>query len=54
MNYHGPTGGSFRVLRSGSWLVNAYSCRVANRNYYYPDLEDDTYGFRSVVSVTGQ
>ena len=45
----GPSAGNFRVLRGGSWLVNAYSCRVANRSYYYPALGNDGYGFRCVL-----
>lgn len=47
---HGPTAGTFRVLRGGSWLFNAYECRVANRSYYYPALGGDSYGFRCVLA----
>lgn len=53
-NPHGPTQGSFRVLRGGSWLVTAYDCRVANRNYYYATLGGDGYGFRTVLMPASQ
>jgi formylglycine-generating enzyme required for sulfatase activity len=49
-NPRGPTAGSFRVLRGGSWLINAFSCRTANRIYYYPSLGGDGYGFRCVLA----
>jgi formylglycine-generating enzyme required for sulfatase activity len=48
-NPHGPTAGSYRVLRGGSWLISAFSCRTANRSYYYPALGGDGYGFRAVL-----
>ena len=43
-NPTGPTGGSYRVLRGGSWSYDAQGCRVSHRNIYYPDNRD--YGFR--------
>ena len=41
---NGP--GSFRVLRGGSWNVNAQRCRVALRNYASPDFRSGNYGLR--------
>ena len=35
-NPKGPSSGSYRVLRGGSWRYNAGSCRVSNHNYGYP------------------
>jgi len=51
---HGETAGSWRILRGGSWLTGAYQARTAYRNYYYPDLGDDGYGFRCVLLQAGQ
>ncbi|MGA1529420.1 MAG: formylglycine-generating enzyme family protein [Kiritimatiellia bacterium] len=43
----GPSSGSYRVLRGGSWIVTAYVTRVAIRDYYYlPDVESYAIGFR--------
>ncbi len=42
----GPTTGSVRVLRGGSWQAVASECSSANRNYNYPGKEWDAYGFR--------
>ena len=36
-NPTGPTSGSYRVLRGGSWSYRANYCRVSDR-YYYPDF----------------
>jgi formylglycine-generating enzyme required for sulfatase activity len=38
----GPSQGSGRVQRGGSWLMFAHSCRSADRYYDYPDW--DSYG----------
>src|SRR4030042_1992372 len=32
----GPTSGPYRVLRGGSWLYDAFLCRVAIRHHYRP------------------
>jgi formylglycine-generating enzyme required for sulfatase activity len=50
----GPSSGTFRVLRGGSWLISAFNCRTANRSYYYPALGGDGYGFRSVLIPANQ
>ena len=36
----------FRVLRGGSWVINAAYSRSANRNYYGPDNRFNDVGFR--------
>jgi formylglycine-generating enzyme required for sulfatase activity len=41
-----PQRGSPRVLRGGSWLGNAGSCRVSLRNDYIPDSRGSGIGFR--------
>jgi formylglycine-generating enzyme required for sulfatase activity len=47
-NPKGPSSGSSRVLRGGSWSSSASYCRVADRNNYKPDLRYYNYGFRVV------
>ena len=42
----GPGSGSRRVYRGGSWLVNARTCRSANRNWNSPGIPSDYLGFR--------
>ena len=37
---------SFRVLRGGSWYSRAWNCRVADRDFHYPDSRLSYYGFR--------
>ena len=44
-----PTGastGSFRVLRGGSWFIDAGYCRVSNRGIDFPDYRRSLCGFR--------
>ena len=48
-NPTGPTSGSCRVLRGGSWRNSAGYCRVSYRNYYNPDISGDSDGFRLVL-----
>jgi formylglycine-generating enzyme required for sulfatase activity len=48
-NPTGPTTGTYRVLRGGSWYGNANSCRVAYRYYYFPPHRSYFLGFRVVV-----
>ena len=45
-NPQGPSSGSFRVLRGGSWIHFASYCRVAHRNGYDPDGRRDIIGLR--------
>ena len=47
-NPAGPTSGSYRVLRGGSWDGGAGDGRVANRHYSLPDSRYDHHGFRLV------
>jgi sulfatase modifying factor 1 len=44
----GPTSGSFRVLRGGSWRDNSRFSRSALRNRYDADLRNRSAGFRLV------
>ena len=45
-NPTGPSSGSYRVLRGGSWFNGAGNCRVSNRGGYTPDYRSNSYGFR--------
>ena len=49
-NPTGPTSGSRRVYRGGSWFTFARGCRVANRSYNTPDYRSDYLGLRLVCS----
>ena len=44
----GPTSGSYRVIRGGSWYRNAFPCRTALRGIDNPGINYD-FGFRSVL-----
>ncbi|MBN2769204.1 MAG: SUMF1/EgtB/PvdO family nonheme iron enzyme [Spirochaetes bacterium] len=46
INPYGPTTGTYRVKRGGSWDQNATSCRVADRNAGFPSDSDYYIGFR--------
>ena len=48
-NPTGPSSGSFRVFRGGSWSYSASGCRVAHRDYYSPGIRDSNLGFRVVL-----
>ena len=48
-NPTGPTLGSGRVLRGGSWGRNALYCRVSDRIISDPGYHDDGGGFRLVL-----
>lgn len=47
-NPRGPSSGSYRVIRGGSWIYFASRCRVAIRNNYHPDYSYGGLGFRLV------
>ena len=50
-NPQGPSnGGSFRVLRGGSWDNNCNNCRVSNRSIHLPDNGNYNSGFRLALS----
>jgi uncharacterized protein (TIGR02996 family) len=42
----GPSGGSGRVIRGGSWYVSGLNCRAAHRGGIAPSDRDDGLGFR--------
>ena len=46
----GPSSGSYRVKRGGSWYFTARLCAVSCRNYDSPDYLYDDLGFRVVRS----
>ncbi len=47
----GPSSGSYRCLRGGSWYHDASNCKVADRNCSSPDYRSINYGFRLVRSA---
>jgi formylglycine-generating enzyme required for sulfatase activity len=47
-NPQGPSSGSFRVVRGGSWFHVAVGCRSAYRFLDIPDFRSSYYGFRLV------
>ena len=48
-NPTGPSTGSHRVLRGGSWNGSALNCRVSYRYFRSPDIRSSTYGLRLVL-----
>ena len=48
-NPTGPSAGSYRVERGGSWSNDALCCRVSYRSSYGPDDRVNNLGFRVVV-----
>jgi len=45
-NPKGASSGSHRVIRGGSWIINAPSCRAADRYDITPVYRNSTIGFR--------
>jgi formylglycine-generating enzyme len=52
-NYQGPSRGSYRVLRGGSWFFEGDYAAVADRYYYYPGNQIGYHGFRIARSPNG-
>ena len=50
-NPTGPTSGSLRVLRDGSWNYFAYHCRAAYRDNHGPSSRLNYFGFRVVLDL---
>ncbi len=48
-NPTGPDSGDFRVLRGGSWNLDQYNARAADRNRSFPGRRFDYNGFRCVA-----
>lgn len=48
-NPAGPSTGSCRVVRGGSWSADIANSRAATRGYYYPDIRNLILGFRLVA-----
>jgi formylglycine-generating enzyme required for sulfatase activity len=46
-----PSAGSHRVVRGGSWLINARRCRSAYRDWRMPTDRSGSLGFRVVTDV---
>jgi formylglycine-generating enzyme required for sulfatase activity len=46
----GPSSGSYRVIRGGSWDRDARDCRVSFRGMTTPDVSRQDLGFRLVLS----
>lgn len=49
-NPMGPSSGSYRVLRGGSWYAYASDCRVSDRYVSTPTNRYNGFGFRLVLS----
>ncbi|MFM9062950.1 MAG: formylglycine-generating enzyme family protein, partial [Pirellula sp.] len=49
----GPSTGSVRALRGGSWIIGAASCRSAFRGRYVPSYRYGNDGFRVALSSSG-
>ena len=48
----GPSTGSYRVVRGGSWNCTAEDCRSASRNVAHPDNRSKFIGFRLLRQVS--
>lgn len=52
-NPQGPTSGQFRVMRGGSWRVDTFFTRCAQRGHCCPETRGSTLGFRVVSRSPG-
>lgn len=50
-NPTGPSSGTYRIIRGGSWYDSPYFCRVSYRRYYTPDSQSGTLGLRLVCNT---
>ena len=48
---HGPSSGSYRVVRGGGWDCNAGDCRSASRNVEHPGDHSRFVGFRLLRKI---
>ena len=46
VNPQGPSSGTYRVLRGGSWFFSSDYCRGSNRDFIYPVNSNYDFGFR--------
>jgi len=49
-NPPGPSEGTLRVVRGGSWFTDAWFARAIHRNHAYPEARDNGLGFRCARS----
>lgn len=47
----GPTKGSYRVIRGGSWYGSTQNLRIRNRSFRDPELKSNYIGFRPVRTL---
>jgi sulfatase modifying factor 1 len=50
-NPQGPSTGTYRILRGGSWNYILRLLRATSRNFHLPDSRQSSYGFRVVFSA---
>lgn len=50
-NPKGPSAGTFRVVRGGSWDTDKEDCKVISRNYAEPDYRSSSIGFRLALDI---
>ncbi|NLA41592.1 MAG: formylglycine-generating enzyme family protein [Smithella sp.] len=50
-NPDGPSSGSYRVLRGGSWVYIPRNVRAADRGWYIPEIRNNYFGFRMALSA---
>ena len=46
-----PTGGSYKVLRGGSWKGDPFSSSVFHRNFAFANYASDFFGFRCASNL---